>query len=137
MIEDLFVRGWAVFVDPHVEIDRIGDYLREKYLGMFPHADLIECTENFRVEDADRIVEWHNDGKFGMNITFLYYLDQMSPETGGSISLRNSDTKEQVQIYPQSHQLIVMSQKPHVEHRAEACNIQRHMFNVDFNVKGF
>ncbi|MNK85686.1 hypothetical protein D3C87_1055710 [compost metagenome] len=104
---------------------------------MFPSWELIECTENFQVEESDRIVEWHNDSRWGMNITFLYYLDEMKPETGGSISLRNLDTQEEIQVYPKAHQLIIMSQKPNIEHRAEYCNVRRHMFNIDFKVKGF
>lgn len=136
MLEDLFTKGWVVLVDDQVDLADAAGYLRQKYLGMFPQAELVELTENFQVEDSDRITEWHNDSNHGMNLTFLYYLDAMSPETGGSISLRNTGTEEEVQIYPQAHQLIIMSQKPHVLHRAEACSIRRHMFNIDFKVKG-
>ncbi len=137
MLEDLFVKGWVILEDPNVPLDSPAEYLAEKYLTMFPAFELIECTENFRVDESDRIVEWHNDSKFGMNITFLYYVDAMSHETGGSISLRNTDTLEEIQVYPKSHQLIIMSQKPNIEHRAEFCSVQRHMFNIDYKVKGF
>lgn len=137
MLEDLFLRGWVVLVDPEVPLEDPAEYLAEKYLGMFPSVELIECTENFKVAESDRIVEWHNDSKFGMNITFLYYVDEMSESTGGSISLRNLDTQDEAKIYPKAHQLIIMSQKPHIEHRAEYCSVRRHMFNIDYKVKGF
>lgn len=137
MLEDLFVKGWVVLVDPEVPLEDPAEFLAQKYLGMFPSWELIECTENFKVAESDRIVEWHNDAKWGMNLTFLYYLDEMSEATGGSISLRNLDTQEEVQIYPKAHQLIIMSQKPNIEHRAEFCSVRRHMFNIDYKVKGF
>ena len=137
MLNDLFVKGWVKLVDPNVPLDNPAEYLAAEYLSMFPQVELIECFENFQVEESDRIVEWHNDSKFGMNITLLYYVNAMSPETGGSISLRNNDTGEEEQIYPVAGQLVIMSQKPNIEHRAEFCSVRRHMFNIDFNVKGF
>lgn len=137
-LTDLYVKGWARFEEPLLEQrSDIVEYLGQKYLCMFPQYELIEFTENFKVEESDRIVEWHNDSKFGMNITFLYYANTMQPETGGSISLRNTATGDSEKIYPTAGTLIVMSQKPHVEHQAEFCSIRRHMFNIDFDVKGF
>lgn len=134
-ISEVLWKGWLVIEDHKVNLDDIGGYLHQTYLSSFPNAELIECTENFRVEEDDRIVEWHNDSRFGMNITFLFYLDEQFPETGGSISIRNLDLEVEETIYPKKNQLIIMSQKVNVEHRAEYSSIQRHMFNVDFYVE--
>jgi hypothetical protein len=136
-ISDLFNKGWVVLEDPNVDLGDIENYLREKYLSVFPSAELVECTENFQVEESDRIVEWHNDSRWGMNVTVLYYLDEQQPATGGSISLRNNVLEIEETIYPKEFQLIIMSQKSDVEHRAEYSSIRRHMFNVDFDVEGF
>lgn len=135
-LTDLFVKGWVVFDEPDLhKIDNFTTYLAEKYLKMFPSWELIECFENFKVEDWDRITEWHNDSKFGMNITFLYYIDEMTEETGGAISIRNDNEEEK--IYPKSGTLVMMSQKSNILHCVEPCSIQRHMFNIDYFVEGF
>lgn len=135
-LTEFFTRGWICFEEPNLHLrEDFTTYLANKYLSMFPSWELIECFENFKVEEWDKITEWHNDGKFGMNITFLYYIDEMSPKTGGAIFIRNETVTEM--IYPKSGTLIMMSQKPNVLHRVEPCSIQRHMFNIDFAVKGF
>jgi len=140
-IDNLFITGWVLFHEHELEKmshDDIAGYLAGKYLSpYFPSFDLVELSERFDIDDADRICEWHNDSRFGMNITFLYYASTMSPETGGSISLRNLSTDDYEQIYPIAGTLVMMSQKQGIEHKAEICKIRRHMFNIDFDVEGF
>jgi hypothetical protein len=70
-----------------------------------------------------------------MNVTFLYYIDEMSPEVGGSISIRNGF--DEIKIYPKSGTLILMSQKPNMQHKAEYCSILRRMYNIDYYIDGY
>lgn len=135
-LSDFFVDDYVQLHIPGLTKDTIVPYLEANILSkMFPKWELIEFGEMFEVQESDRITEWHNDAKFGMNITFLYYMSDMYAETGGSISIRNGTNE--TKIYPTNGTLILMSQKPHVEHKAEFSTIRRHMFNIDFFVEGY
>jgi hypothetical protein len=61
-------------------------------------------------------------------------MDDMSPEVGGSISIKNGIFEEK--IYPKKGTLIMLSQQRNVEHKAEYCSVRRRMYNIDYFVKG-
>lgn len=134
---DFYITGFVKLHEEDLDKrDDIPDYLGKKYLShLFPNWKLVEFTECEKVEVYDRITEWHNDSKFvGCNVTFLYYMDNMSPLVGGSISIRNGIAEEK--IYPKNGTLILLSQQNGVEHKAEYCSVRRRMYNIDYFVKG-
>lgn len=136
-LTDFYINGFVKLYEPELEHrDDIAKYLGEKYLDLlFPEWKLIEFAEADTVKEEDRITVWHNDSKFvGCNVTFLYYMDDMDTDVGGSISIRNGFYEEK--IYPKKGTLILMSQQPNVEHKAEYCKVQRRMYNIDYLVKG-
>lgn len=135
-LADFYIDDFVVFDAPGLTKETVVGYIEENILSkLFSEWELVELNEMFEVQESDRIVEWHNDSKWGMNVTFLYYMSDMSPEVGGSISIRNS--VNETKIYPKKGTLIMMSQKKHVEHKAEYAKVERHMFNIDFDVKGY
>lgn len=136
-LADFYIDDFVVLDDaPGLTKETIVSYIEDNVLSkLFTEWSLVELNEMFEVQESDRIVEWHNDSKWGMNVTFLYYMSNMSPEVGGSISIRNGINE--TTIYPKNGSLIMMSQKKHVEHKAEYATIERHMFNIDFDVKGY
>jgi len=113
-IDDLFTHGFVVFNEPNLhERNDFCKYLAEKYLEpIFPSWKLIECHYSEKISSGDRITVWHNDSNFGMNITFLYYMDDMNSDIGGAISIRNGLYEEK--IYPKSGMVILLSQQLHV-----------------------
>lgn len=135
-LDNFFTHGFVVFDEPNLhERQDFYEYLAEKYLSpIFPSWNLVEVHYSEKVTPEDRITVWHNDAKVGMNVTFLYYMDEMSPDVGGSISIRNGLYEET--IYPKPGTLILLSQQPHVQHKAEYSTVTRRMYNIDFNVEG-
>ncbi len=133
---DFYTKDFVELFVPGLNTDSVVGYIENNLLPQFfPHWEQIEFGEMFEVQESDRIVEWHNDSKFGMNVTILYYMCDLSEETGGSISIRNG--MHETKIYPKNGTMILMSQKPHVEHKAEYCSVPRHMFNIDYFVEGY
>lgn len=136
-LADFYINGFVKLYEPNLnDQSDIEKYLGDKYLSiLFPSWKLVEFSKSDKVEEWDRITEWHNDSKFvGCNVTFLYYMDDMSPEVGGSISIRNGLHEEQ--IYPTQGTLILMSQQSNVQHKVEYCKTQRRMYNIDYLVEG-
>lgn len=134
---DFYINGFVKLYESDLDKrNDITDYLGNKYLDqLFPSWKLIEFVKSDSVTEWDRITEWHNDSTFvGCNVTFLYYMDDTSPEVGGSISIRNGIIEEQ--IYPKNGTLILMSQQPNVQHKAEYCKTRRRMYNIDYLVEG-
>lgn len=137
-LSDFYLKGFVeLYEDKLEERDDITGYLEEKYLSqLFPNWQLKEFGKSEKVEESDRITEWHNDSDYvGCNVTFLYYMDSMNENIGGSISIRNGLNESQ--IYPKVGTLILMSQKKNVQHKVEFCNSKRRMFNIDYYVEGF
>jgi hypothetical protein len=136
-LTDFYINGFVKLYEPDLGLrTNVADYLGNKYLSqLFPKWQLIEFGEADVVEEWDRITVWHNDSTFvGCNVTFLYYMDDTNPDVGGSISIRNGLHEEQ--IYPKKGTLILMSQQPNVEHKAEYCKTRRRMYNIDYLVEG-
>jgi hypothetical protein len=136
-LDDFFLKGFVLLHEDNLEKnENIIEYLAKKYIEkIFPVWKLIEFSVSEKVLPEDRITFWHNDSRFvGCNLTFLYYMDDMSPEIGGSISIRNGIYEEK--IYPKNGTLIMLSQQPNVEHKAEFCKTRRKMYNIDYLVKG-
>lgn len=134
---DFYVNGFVKLHEDNLDKrDNITDYLSEKYLSqLFTNWKLIEFTKSEKVEDWERITKWHNDSEFvGCNVTFLYYMDDMNPDIGGSISIRNGIVEEK--IYPKCGTLILMSQQPNIQHKVEYCSVRRRMYNIDYLVEG-
>ena len=136
-LSDFFLKGFVVLEEKNLENNpNIAEYLGKKYIEkIFPNWKFIEFNISSKVLEKDRITVWHNDSKFvGCNLTFLYYIDDMSPEIGGSISIKNNLFEEK--IYPKNGTLIMMSQQPNVFHKVEPCNSRRRMYNIDYLVEG-
>lgn len=135
-LDNFFTHGFVLFEEPNAhERADFYNFLAEKYLGqIFPSWELVEVSYSEAVVPEDRITVWHNDSKFGMNVTFLYYMDDMSPDVGGSISIRNGLYEKT--IYPKAGTLIMLSQQPNVQHKAEYSTVRRRMYNIDYKVTG-
>ena len=137
-LSDFFLKGFVILEEQGLnETHNITDYLGKKYIEeLFGDWELKEFTESFEVLKEDRITVWHNDFKLvGANLTFLYYMDDMSPEIGGSISIKNGLFEEK--IYPKKGMLIMLSQKQNVFHKVEFCSSRRRMYNIDYYVQRF
>lgn len=136
-IDQFFINGYQQFNEPGLESrEDMVSFIGNKYLTpIFPSWKLIEVSYAEKISPADRITVWHNDSKFGMNITFLYYIDKMCSDTGGSVSIKNGVTEET--IYPQSGTLIMMSQKSFMLHKVEPCTTARRMYNIDYYVEEY
>lgn len=136
-LDDFFLKGFVILEEQDLDNHpNISEYLGKKYIEqIFPNWELKEFSKSDAVLPEDRITVWHNDSNFvGCNLTFLYYKDTMSPEVGGSISIKNEIFEEK--IYPKQGTLIMMSQQPNMMHKAEYCSIRRRMYNIDYYVKG-
>lgn len=136
-IENFFLKGYQILHDPGLEkIPNMAQHIGDKYLSpVFPNWNLIELAYAEEVRPDDRITVWHNDSKFGMNITFLYYIDEMNPDIGGSISISNGSEEETV--YPKYGTLIMLSQKLNMQHKVGYTTHRRRMYNIDYLVEGY
>jgi hypothetical protein len=136
-IDQFFIDGYQQFNEPGLELHKdIVSFIGNKYLSpVFPSWKLIEVSYSEKVLLEDRITVWHNDSKFGMNITFLYYIDEMNPNIGGSISISNGN--HEVVFYPIHGTLIMLSQKQNMLHKVEYTTMQRRMYNIDYLVEGY
>ena len=134
MLDSFFVNGFQVFQEPLLlYVDDISVAIQKKYLSpIWSSIKLIEFGMTDGIKEDDYITRWHNDSKWGMNLTCLYYIDTMTPETGGSISIRNGIAEET--IYPSAGTLIIMSQEKHVQHKVEYTEARRRVINADFYV---
>lgn len=137
LFDDFFLKGFEVFSEPGIELKPdMAKYIAEKYIKpVFPSWKLIELVYSEKVLPEDRITVWHNDSKFGMNITFLYYVDNMDQSKGGSISISNGN--EEIIIYPKYGTLVMMSQKINMMHKVGYTTHQRRMYNIDYYVEGY
>jgi hypothetical protein len=80
---------------------------------------------------------WHTDMFEGYDIFFLYYLDTMTPETGGSVSFKwqgLTDTESSVEFYPKAGDLFMVNNMRGFWHKAQSCSIKRRVVSFDFNV---
>jgi hypothetical protein len=119
MIDIFFTNGFCILNEPRLEFqDDMCKILGEKYLSLvFSKWTLVELKYAEKIHKEDKITEWHNDSKFGGNLTFLYYIDEMTENIGGAIEIDNG-TKT-FKIYPKYGTLIMMSQKSNMKHRVE------------------
>lgn len=64
--------------------------------------------------------EWHNDfedgGAFNSNV--LIYMDDLTPENGNKIEVRNSLTQEEIILYPKKRDFVWLNQQRCYQHRA-------------------
>lgn len=136
-LNDFLIKGYQVFYEPELinQTDKESHIGNKYLLNIFGEWKLIESGYSEKISKDDYITEWHNDSNFGMNITFLYYLDEMSSEIGGSISVRNGITEEE--IFPKPGMLLMLSQQKHVEHKVGFTSAQRRVFNFDYLVQNF
>jgi len=111
-----------------------GQYLKTKYIDPeWPDA----VYNKFVVwEGVDKDNQgWHTDMFEGYDIFFLYYLDTMSPETGGSISFKwQGDGDNSVEFYPKAGDLFMVNNMRGFWHKAQSCSIKRRVVSFDFNV---
>jgi hypothetical protein len=80
---------------------------------------------------------WHTDMFESYDIFFLYYLDTMSKETGGSINFKwgTLDNDESTAtFYPKAGDLFIVNNNRGFWHKAESCSVQRRVCSFDFNV---
>lgn len=135
MYADFFLKGYEVFHEDNLTASNVIEVVTEKYIApMWSEYKLMEFDISEKIEEDDNICVWHNDSKFGFNLTFLYYLDNMTPETGGAISIRNGLYEDK--IYPKKGMLLMLSQKPGVEHKVEFTELTRRVYGMDFKVEG-
>jgi hypothetical protein len=133
--DDFFLKGYEIFYEDDLDATNIIDVVAEKYISpMWPEYKLMEFDISEKIDLDDNICVWHNDSSFGFNLTFLYYLDDMSPEIGGAISIRNGMFEDT--IYPKKGMLLMLSQKPNVQHKVEYTEAQRRVYGLDFKVEG-
>jgi hypothetical protein len=126
--------------DVHPELaermNLFSQYLKTKYIDPeWPEA----IYNKFIIwEGVDKDNQgWHTDMFESYDIFFLYYLDSMSEETGGSISFKWGmlDGEENtMKFYPKAGDLFMVNNSRGFWHKAESCEIQRRVCSFDFNV---
>ena len=110
--------------DVKLAISKTQKLIGEKYVKTL--------DENYNIGELCEIVngmdqptlEWHNDLVEGYNLCVLLYFDSMDEEIGGSISVRNSITKEITEsFYPQYGDILIMNHSKRFEHIVSPLNI--------------
>ena len=108
--------------------------LGEKYVKIL--------DENYNVGQLCEIVNgmdqptlvWHNDLVEGYNVCILLYFDSMDEDIGGSISFRDSTTKEITEsFYPQYGDVLIMNHSKRFEHIVSELKIPLHRRVASFN----
>jgi hypothetical protein len=80
---------------------------------------------------------WHNDLVEGWNLFALVYFNDMTEETGGSISFKNAE-EEIYTVYPKYGTCIFVNMMPWYYHKVEQVkvfNIKRVVLNCCYNVE--
>lgn len=106
-------------------------YLKTKYID--PEWTDAKYNKFIVWEGVDKDNQgWHTDMFENYDVFFLYYLDTMSPETGGSINFKWGN--ETAQFYPKAGDLFMVNNMRGFWHKAETCSIRRRVASFDFNV---
>jgi hypothetical protein len=109
-------------------------YLQTKYLD--PTFDTAEFKKFLIWDGVDKDNQhWHTDLFEGMNCFFLFYMDDMHPESGGAINFKKG---QQVwTIYPKAGDLFLVNNLRGFFHKADACSLKtRRVASFDFLVTG-
>ena len=63
---------------------------------------------------------WHNDFEDGdkFNSNVLVYLDDLTPDNGNKIKIRDNTTLKEYTIYPKKGNFVWLNQQKHYEHKA-------------------
>lgn len=111
-------------------------YLKTKYIDPeWPNA----IYNKFIIwEGVDKDNQgWHTDMFESYDIFFLYYLDDMFEENGGSISFKwglLDGEENSIKFYPKAGDLFMVNNSRGFWHKAESCTIQRRVCSFDFTV---
>ena len=129
-----------------VHTEKVGHALSttHKYLG---DKYISKVSSKYKLHGRPQIVNgvdyestlWHNDLKEGANIAILmYFTSACNKEQGGSLSVRNKQTKElSCWLYPGKNDLIFLNHSKVWEHRVgkfKLINNERIVGCFDYNI---
>ncbi len=125
----------GVLTTRDAELQALAQHTSQTYLVGFGEHQIIKMWGANTVDEGSR--KWHNDSVTGHNMTFLYYVDTMYEEQGGSIAVRNNQIGGEE--YPKTHypaagELFIVSQKQGFDHKAGLPKILRRVLCVDVHV---
>jgi hypothetical protein len=163
MNEDLFLRGHYLFNDNVVDgipqkivgkkwyklgdcnfldLDqndkyflKISNYIGQKYVSKILNSYRIVDFCLWNGVDPETEV-WHTDDKVGYDFSFLCYLNDLTKQTGGSISFRNVNEKEKkYEIYPKKNDIVIMNHSSSWEHIVEQMKpgYDRFVFHIGYS----
>lgn len=126
--------------DVHPELARrmtiFAHYLKSQYID--PEWGEAKYNKFIVWEGVDKDNQgWHTDMFENYDVFFLYYFDDMSPESGGSINFKwgEIDGEEQTaKFYPKAGDLFMVNNMRGFWHKAEMCSIRRRVGSFDFTV---
>ncbi len=105
-------------------------YLKNKYID--PVWEKSKFNKYLVWDGVDRDNQgWHTDLFEGYDLFFLYYFDDTSPQTGGSINFKWNRNETQ-QFYPEAGDLFLVSNTRGFWHRAESTTVTRRVASFDF-----
>lgn len=122
--------------DLATRLTTFGHYLKSQYID--PEWPEAKYNKFIVWEGVDKDNQgWHTDMFENYDIFFLYYLDDMNEDTGGSISFKWGllDGQENTaKFYPKAGDLFMVNNMRGFWHKAESCPIKRRVASFDFNV---
>ena len=78
--------------------------------------------------------DWHNDfeyaGKFNSNV--LIYMDDLTPENGNKIEVRNVNTLEETTLYPKKRDFVWLNKQRCYQHKATHHNGDRRVISFEY-----
>ena len=107
-----------------MSLNEMQRYLGEKYIQPVFGNHNLDYYEMVNGLD-DSVYEWHHDSEAGKNkLGILMYFSNTDEETGGSLEIRNSETKvEKVALYPKFGDICVLHHTTKFEHRVSELKI--------------
>lgn len=126
------------------EIKRLGVYISEHFLNMFPHQLKLDVFSYHVCSDVQR---WHNDAELalvGQNASINCFFDDMDSSKGGMFMMQpykpNAKTNDPsvVGVYPKKYDIIILNQNRNYIHRVESSIYLRRLISyacsfTDFN----